>query len=93
MTDHLDIDTALLDAIADRLDRAGDDVDATGATAPAPPDAGLATPLVADVLALLCGNAARLAGDLRAIGSRVADANRLYAQEDVAAGSDIGGAY
>ncbi|GGN63071.1 hypothetical protein GCM10010112_21950 [Actinoplanes lobatus] len=89
MTDRLDIDTTLLDAIADRLDRAGQDVDATGAAAPAPPDAGLATPLVADVLALLCGNAAKLAGDLRAIGSRITEANRLYTEEDAAAGSFI----
>jgi hypothetical protein len=92
MTDRLDVDPALLDAIADRLTRAGAGVDATGSTAPPPPDAGLATALIADALARLCGNAGKLAGDLRTAGSRVAEANQRYAREDAAAGQSLRGA-
>lgn len=93
MTDHLSVDAELLGAIADQLARAGDDLDATGTSAPPPPDAGPATLLIADVLARLCGNAAQLAGDLRTAGSRVTEAGQLYAREDAASGQNIHGAY
>lgn len=89
----LSVDAVLLDAIADRLNRAGDSVDATGASAPPPPDAGRGTAVVSDVLARLCAGAATLAGGLRGTGSRVAEANQLYAQEDFAAGQNLRGAY
>ncbi|MDI6099951.1 hypothetical protein QLQ12_15225 [Actinoplanes sp. NEAU-A12] len=92
MSDRLDVDPAMLDAIADQLTRAGANVDATGKSAPPPPDAGLATGLITGVLARLCGNAAQLAGDLRTAGSRVTEANQMYAREDAASGQSIRGA-
>ncbi|WP_229068833.1 hypothetical protein [Actinoplanes sp. DH11] len=89
MTDRLDVDVALLDAIAERLTRTGGDVDAAGAAAPAPPDAGVVTAEVAEVLALLCGGAVQLTGALRDAGGRVAEASRLYAGADAGGGSAI----
>ncbi|MFC4069647.1 hypothetical protein [Actinoplanes subglobosus] len=92
MTDHLDVDLVMLDAIADRLDQAGAGVDSAGRFAPPQPDAGLATPMIADVLARLCAGAAQFAADMRAVSDRLAEAGRLYAEEDVAAGQSIYGA-
>ncbi|MEU4157732.1 hypothetical protein [Actinoplanes sp. NPDC026670] len=93
MTDRLNVDMALLDAVADRLAQAGGDIDATGAAVPPPPDAGPATADVAEVLSLLCGGAAQLAESLRTSGSRVTEAISRYGQEDAAAGGAIRGAY
>jgi hypothetical protein len=93
MTDRLDVDVPLLDAIAEQLTQAGDNVDRSGVSAPPPPDAGPGTAVIADVLARLCGGAAELSGTLRAAGSRVADASQRYAQEDAAGGQSIHGAY
>lgn len=93
MTDRLNVDVALLDAVADRLTRAGGDLDATGTAVPPPPDAGPAGADVAEVLSLLCGGAAQLVESLRTSGSRVTEAVRLYGEEDAAAGSAIRGAY
>ncbi|BCY06332.1 hypothetical protein [Actinoplanes sp. L3-i22] len=89
----LNVDVAVLDAIADRLIRVGDSVDTAGSSAPSPPDAGPGTPVVSDVLARLCAGAASLAESLRGTGSRVAEASRVYAQEDADAGQSLHEAY
>lgn len=91
MTDHLDVDPVMLDAIADQLKRAGDNIDTTGKSAALRPDAGEATPMVSDMLARLCAGAAQLAADIHAVGDRVAEAGRLYMREDVAVGQDLYG--
>jgi hypothetical protein len=91
MTDHLDVDPVMLDSIGDRLRAVGDNIDTTGKSAPLRPDAGLATPLVSDMVTRLCAAAARLAVDLHTLGDRVAEAGRTYAEEDLAAGQGLYG--
>ncbi|GGN63052.1 hypothetical protein GCM10010112_21900 [Actinoplanes lobatus] len=66
-------------------------LDASGGSAPPSPDAGAATPLVADLLAALLGASSTLVGGLHEIGGLVTDARQVYAREDRNAGQSING--
>ncbi|GLY00223.1 MULTISPECIES: hypothetical protein [Actinoplanes] len=92
MADHLHVDPEQIEAIAARLRGSGDDLASTTAGAPAAPDAGDATALVAGALERLTASAATLGAGLREAAARVSEASRVYASEDAGAARRIGGA-
>lgn len=91
MADRLNVDLAVLDAIADRLRRSGDALGATGQ--PATPSAGAATPLLDEILRAHSASAAGLGDGLRQASRQVSAAGRTYAETDTDSGRSLGGVF
>jgi hypothetical protein len=90
MTDRLHVDPVSLEGIADRLRRSGGALRAASGGGPGTPDAGTDTPIFEDLITRLVQNATALAGGLDEAAARVLQANRTYADEDLANARNIG---
>ncbi|GIE74664.1 hypothetical protein Aph02nite_06140 [Actinoplanes philippinensis] len=91
MTDRLHVDPLSLEGIADQLRRSGDTLRAAAGGGPGTPDAGTDTPIFEDLITRLVQDATALAGGLDEAASRVLQASRTYADEDLANARDISG--
>lgn len=86
MTSGFSVDGTALAAASRNLRRVADDADSALAGHPGEPDGGLATGVVADVLASLIGSVGNIAMDSREIADRLDMSDSSYAATDDSVG-------
>jgi hypothetical protein len=91
MADATDADLPGLEAMAGRLRRSGDALDALGRDVPGRPDAGAASGPMGAVIAHLAGCAGDMVIGMRAAGDQITQARRTYAGQDAAAAQSFQG--
>ena len=91
MAQDLDVDLVVLDAIAGRLVRAADALDAVGGTVPGMPDAGDVSAVMGAAIAHLTESTGNLALGMLGAGEQVGVARRAYAACDQASADSLRG--
>jgi hypothetical protein len=91
MAEELDVDPLALEAIAGRLTRSANTLDATGATVPAMPDAGDVSGIMGSAIALLTESAGNLVVGMLVAGDQAEAARRGYTAQNEAAANSIRG--
>ena len=86
MTNGFSVDSAAFEAVSRNLRGVADDVDSALAGHPGAPDGGLATAVVAEVLASLIGSVGNLAMDAREVADRLDVSVSSYAAVDDSTG-------
>ena len=81
----------VLDAIAGRLSRSADGLDAAGAGAPGVPDAGEVSAVMGAVIAHLAESAGTMVVGMKAAGDQVTASRQDYARRDEAAARSLRG--
>ena len=86
-------DLAVLQSLAGRLRRAGEDLDAIGTSVPPTPDAGEVAPDVAALVGFLTEGAGNLVVGLLEAGDRVDQARESYRSSDAATAVSMDGIF
>lgn len=89
MNDGFQVDPGVLEDIASTLRHTSNQLDSSAESAPAPPDAGKASPAVAAILAKLVENAGQLVVATAAAGDAVAKGGAAYVEQDAQARDSV----
>jgi hypothetical protein len=93
MSGGTEADLPVLDALAARLRRAGESLDAVGNGAPGVPDAGDVTGLMGAVVAHLSESAGNVVVGLAEAADRIEQTRRGYADRDAGAAASFQGLF